>query len=269
MAEVLLSRTDHNLGRLDSLLRGLDGDLRLLEVLEQRQLGRLDPCVRGAEVRLGFLVRRDQTPAVEDSPREGEAERPGLVELGPSASVRADATDVGQEVPRGHLDIGFGGRALQLRRPVLRALAESFGPQGLPVERDRLVLQIVPNLRGRARLDRHRSVESDARCAERVSCVDQADLGVCHVDFSAHDRRQGLRADIKEPFRRGEVELGALESLFLHSDEALGEEDVGVGLLHGEGDELALELDALRRHLRELAGRLCGSEGLSEVEEQL
>src|SRR2546426_9619882 len=174
-AEVLLSRTDQNLGRLDSLLRGLDGDLRLLEVLEQRQLGRLDPCVRGAEVRLGFLVRRDQTPAVEDSPRKGEAERPSLVELGPSASVRADATDVGQEVPRGHLDIGFGGRALQLRRPVLRALAESFGPQGLPVERDRLVLQIVPNLRGRARLDRHRSVESDARWAERVSCVDQAD----------------------------------------------------------------------------------------------
>src|SRR5437899_480876 len=59
-AEVLLGRVDQHQGRLDSLLSRLDGDLRLLEALNERQLGRLDPGAGGAEVRLRLLVRRDQ-----------------------------------------------------------------------------------------------------------------------------------------------------------------------------------------------------------------
>ena len=66
-----------------------------------------------------------------------------------------------------------------------------------------------------------------------------------------------------------EVQLRALQGLLVHADETLGEVDVGVGLLDGLGDELALQLDVLQRDLGELARGLGRGRVLSEVEEQL
>jgi len=71
----------------------------------------LTSALRGTEVRHGLMVRRHPTPAIEEAPRGRRAKRPGRVERGLSPSVRADATDIGQEVPRGQLDLRVGGRA--------------------------------------------------------------------------------------------------------------------------------------------------------------
>src|SRR3989442_434954 len=130
---------------------GWDGDLRLLEVWDERQLGHLDSGVRGPEVGFRLVVGRDQVPAVEDVPAEHEAERPGGVQLELAAAVGARAADIGQEVSRRPLDPRLSGGALQPSLPVLRALSERFGAQGRAIDRGRLVFEIVFDLRLRAR----------------------------------------------------------------------------------------------------------------------
>ena len=54
--EVFLGRRDQHARRLDPLLGGLDGDLRLLEALDERQLRDLDAGVGGAVIGLRFVV---------------------------------------------------------------------------------------------------------------------------------------------------------------------------------------------------------------------
>src|SRR5207249_742165 len=120
------------LGGLDTLLGLLDGDLGLLDVLDDVELRRLHPLLGGLEVRFRLLVLGDPVPSVEERPREGQADRPVLIELGLvtaelAAAVRTNAGDVGEEVAEGLALRGFGGvdrePGLTVLRPLTQCLA--------------------------------------------------------------------------------------------------------------------------------------------------
>src|SRR2546428_381100 len=173
--EILLRGGHQRLRRLDPLLSLLDGDLRLLDVLHDVELGGLHARPRALEVRLRLLIPRDPAAAVEERPVQGQGGRPGLVERSLRAPVGAAARHIRKEVAKGLTLRGFGGSRAQLGLPVLGALAQRVGPERLPVDRHRLVDEVVDDLQGRIHVDRHRDVERDDRRAQRIPGSDHVD----------------------------------------------------------------------------------------------
>jgi len=117
-----------------------------------------------------------------------------------------------------------------------RSLTWRYSGRCLPaaIEVDGLEDQVVLDRRGRVHVDGHRGVERDPRRPQRVPRADQIHARVRHINLGARDVGLGPSADVEEALRRPKVQLRALNRLLLHADQALGEQDVRVRLLHGE-----------------------------------
>src|SRR5439155_16866956 len=191
-------------------------------VLDDVELGGLHARLRGLEAGLRLLVPGDTAAAVEERPGEGQAEGPALVELRLATTIAADPADVGEESAEG-LALGRLGRAhLKEGLAVLGPILEGLRALGLTVDAHGLEDQVVRDLGRRVHVDRHRRVEGDERGTQRILRPDEVELGVRHVDLGA--RHVGLRprAHLEEALGGSEVQVGALERLLGHLDEALG-----------------------------------------------
>src|SRR6266446_5167999 len=142
-AKVLLGGGHQGLRRQDPLLGLLDGDLGLLDILDNVQLGGLHACPRALEVGLRLLVSRDPPAAVEERPGKRQAERPGLVELALGTPVGPAARDVREEVAKSLPLRGLGSGGAELGLAVLGSLPERIAPELLPVQREGLVDEVV------------------------------------------------------------------------------------------------------------------------------
>ena len=173
----------------------------------------------------------------------------GGVVVGVGAPVVV-AGGAGVEAPGARLGLAD----LELDLLVLGTLGQRRGQQLRAVERDRLVHEVVLHLGRRVGRDAHRGVERHPGQPLGVAGADQIHAGVGHVDLGARHVALGTCADLEEAAGRAQVEVRALDGLLLHPDQALGEVDVGEGLLHRLGHELALELDVFLRLLGQAAG---------------
>src|SRR5438132_10396976 len=177
-AEVFLCGGDEGLRGLDPLLGLLDRDLGLLDILNDVELRGPQPLLRPLEAGLGLLIPREPIAAVEERPGEGQPKRPVLVELGLvaaelAAAVRADAADVGKEIPQGLALGGLCRAATKLDLAVLGPLLDGLGAKPAAIEVDGLEDQVVLDRRGRVHSDGHRGVERDPPPPPRVPRAEQ------------------------------------------------------------------------------------------------
>src|SRR5512145_1002415 len=126
-AKVLLGRGHRGLCRLQALLAFLDGDLGLLDVARDLEILRPGPGPARLQEGLRLAIAGDAAAAVVKGPRQGQRQRPDLVQLGPRASVRTATRDVGEEVAEGLALAGLGRLHEQAGLAALGALALGLG----------------------------------------------------------------------------------------------------------------------------------------------
>ena len=106
---------------------------------------------------------------------------------------------------------------------------------------------------------------------ERLTSVlrpDQADPGIGHVHLGPGHVEPRPRAHLEEALGAAQVQVGPIQRLGIDDDQAAREQQVVVGLLHGQRDEVLLKLHALARELAIGLGRVGGRPVLPEVEEK-
>src|SRR5439155_1504587 len=89
----------------------------------------------------------------------------------------------------------------------------------------------------------HARVEGDPGQLLRVASLDQRHLRVRDVDLGPGDRQLWLGPDLVKAARGAQVQVGALERRLVDDDEPLAEQQVEVGLLDREDDQVPLDLD--------------------------